>query len=407
MKYLIRFAAPAVLLSLAFTNACSSSSSGSTADSGDSGTTNGGSSNGGSSNAGGSSHGGNAGTAGSTASGGHSVGGSSGAGVGGTDVGGADTGGGGGDTSANAGAGGASGGVGGTDSAGAGGTGFEEGDTLPWRPLNVTAMPGEHTHGNAGVDTRAKSLGKLVVDIGVNSGGYVSWLAKRGYHSIGAPCGACAAPNLGAGRDQVGTCRLMEFENTRSSVTQTLTNLASQFPDEDWGYFLNQDGSVRWSDVAITGMSHGATTAAIAGRLGERMWRVVSRSGPRDNTCGAAGGTCSVPLSTPSYDTNCQPEDIASWLDQPSKTPINRFYSLVGTTDVECGDIMFNTHYTMYPGEPVIWNTPDAVLTGTNQFFSTEGGHLDFLTAADKPLNTEQVLDIAFAIPPENQNPTF
>jgi hypothetical protein len=111
--------------------------------------------------------------------------------------------------------------------------GLEEGDTPPWRPLDVYAAPGEHQHGNAGMDTRApKLLGKLAVDIGVNSGGYISWLAKRGYHSIGAPCGSCPAPNLGGSRDEVGNCRLEEFMTTEASVKQTLTNLHAQFPEE-------------------------------------------------------------------------------------------------------------------------------------------------------------------------------
>jgi hypothetical protein len=295
--------------------------------------------------------------------------------------------------------------AGGSVSGGSGG--LEPGDTPPERPLNVTAAVGEHMHGNAGVDTRAKSIGKLVVDIGVNSGGYSSWLAKRGYHSVGAPCGSCPAPNLGAGRDEVGNCRMKEFDTTKASVKQTVTNLAAQYPEEDWGYFLTKAGDIRWSDVAITGMSHGATTAAVAGRIGERMWRVVSRSGPRDTTCGQNGGVCTLPLSTPSYDANCPAAKIASWLDADSKTPLNRFYGLVGTTDVECGDIMFDMHYAKYPGNPVIWNEAGAVLTGSNQFYSTEGGHLDFLQAANKPMNTEAVLNLAFGIPPENQNPNF
>jgi hypothetical protein len=286
--------------------------------------------------------------------------------------------------------------------------GFEPGDTPPVHPLNVTAAAAEHQHGNAGMDARAKTmLGKLVVDIGVNSGGYSSFLAKRGYHSMGAPCGACAAPNLDGGRDAVGTCREGEFANTAMHVKTTLASLQQQFPEEDWGYFLNADGSVRWSDVAITGMSHGATTAAVAGRVVQRMWRVVSRSGPRDDTCGANGGVCKMPLSTPSYDTACPPAKVASWLDTPSKTPIERFYGIVGTTDVECGDIMFDMQYAKYPGVPTLFNMAGAVLTGTNQFFTTEGGHLDFLSAANKPLNTEAVLNIAFGIPPENQNPAF
>jgi hypothetical protein len=170
---------------------------------------------------------------------------------------------------------------------------------------------------------------------------------------------------------------------------------------------LNQDGSVRWSDVAITGMSHGATTAAVAGRIVQRMWRVVSRSGPRDDTCGVGmSPTPTFDPANPPWKANCPPANIASWMDQPSKTPMDRFYGLVGTTDVEYGDIMFDMNYTKYPGPPVQWNVTGPVLTG-NQFYSTAGGHLDWLQAANLPPNTDLVLNIAFGIPPENQNPNF
>jgi hypothetical protein len=306
--------------------------------------------------------------------------------------------------------GGASGGVGGTaaGSSSGGGGGLEAGDTPPVRPLNVMASKGEHVHGKAGLDTRAtKMLGKLVVDLGVNAGGYSSFLAKRGYHSMGAPCGSCPAPDLGGSRTRVGECRMQEFATTEASVKQQLTSLHAQYPEEDWGYFLNADGSVRWSDVAITGISHGATTAAIAGRIGARMWRVVSRSGPRDNTCGLGNGQCTAPITTPAYDANCPDEDVAAWLDEEPKTPMNRFYGIVGMTDGQCGDIMFNMHRTGYIGTPVIFDNAQAVLTGTNQFFSMAGGHYDFLAAPGGVMRTPEVLNIAFGIPPENQNPAF
>jgi hypothetical protein len=319
--------------------------------------------------------------------------------------------------SASTGAGGASsaggnGGAGGsTTGAGGGGVGgmagFEPGDTMPWRALNVTAPPGQHLHGNAGVDTRAKSIGKLAVDVGVNQGGYSTWLGKRGFHVFGAACGACPAPNLAAGRDAVGNCRLDEFKTTSAQVKAGLAMLQQQYPQEDWGYFLNQDGSVRWSDVAITGVSHGATTAAVAGRIAVRMYRVVSRSGPRDNTCGVGAQTTPFDPAMPPWKANCPDSDVASWLDMPSITPINRFYGLTGTTDVEYGDIMFNMERTKYPGQPVQWNVMNPNLNGTNRFYSTEGGHLDWLLAANVPINTDEVLNIAFGVPPENQHPIF
>ena len=81
---------------------------------------------------------------------------------------------------------------------------------------------------------------------------------NRGYHGMGSAFGACDAPNLGAGRDAVGTCRLnQEWGSVKSGTTSTLKALAASNPEEDWGYFLTQDGTdVRWSDVAFMGVSH-------------------------------------------------------------------------------------------------------------------------------------------------------
>jgi hypothetical protein len=282
--------------------------------------------------------------------------------------------------------------------------------TPPWRALKVTAAPGFHTHGsNAAMDNRVTPLGKLVVDLGVSGAGFPSWVVQRGYHGVGSSFGECNAPNLGAGRDAVGDCRLNQewAGSIKTGVTSTIKSLAASNPEEDWGYFLTQDGtSVRWSDVAFMGVSHGATTAAIIGRLGECVWRVVSSAGPRDNLCGKGPFTLPYNPASPPFDPNCPVSQIASWLDMPSKTPMNRFYAIDGVTDGEYGDIMFNIDHTKYPGQPVQFDVAGAVLTGTNRFISMGGGHLDFVNSSPtvKPLNTDAVLNIAFAIPPANQH---
>lgn len=285
----------------------------------------------------------------------------------------------------------------------------------PWKKLEVTAAIGSHIHGGAGIDNRAKTmLGKLVIDYGYQGGTYQSFLAKRGYHSIAAPTYTeCAAPDLDGSRTRVGDCRMGEFTTTTAQVIANLKMLQSQYPEEDWGYFLTQDGKdIRWSDVALTGLSHGATTAAVAGRIGACVWRVVSRSGPRDNLCGTDSGKtkCSAPLSTPTYDPNCPDAKVAAWLDQPSKTPMDRFYALVGMGDDQCGDIEFNMQRTKYLGVPTIFDMgtlDQATLDATHQFFSSTQGHLDFLAQPNLAKNTAAVLEKAFAIPPENQNPSF
>ena len=124
----------------------------------------------------------------------------------------------------------------------------------------------------AGVDTRSvKMAGKLVIDLGLGDSGkgiYLSNLGKRGFHSMGVQqMKACAQTPSALAYD--GDCRLNNLDGkphgTQSSVqtadsimTQVLENLKSLrtlYPAEDWGYFLNQDESVRWSDVAWTGWS--------------------------------------------------------------------------------------------------------------------------------------------------------
>ena len=328
------------------------------------------------------------------------------------------------------GAGTSAGGTAGTgNNAGAGGSaGLDPGDTPPWRPLNVTAPAGtnpiSHTiNGNSvGLDPRAKPLGKLVIDLGVTSGGYQPWLGKRGFHVMGVSFPMCGSINdWTLGRDYDGDCRLNTFDGAThgtqnavapansiaTKVATGLKQLQTQYPAEDWGYFLNQDDTVRWSDVASTGMSHGASTAAVIGTA-VRLYRVVSRSGPRDNTCGIAGGKAQGDFSraTPPWDPACMDKEIASWLDAPHATPIARFYAFVGMQDVEYGDIMFAMERQHYPGDPVRWDMTGTSLAGTNRFYA-DAGHLDFLSAANTPPNTDDAMNIAFGVPDANQHPTF
>jgi hypothetical protein len=76
-------------------------------------------------------------------------------------------------------------------------------------------------------------------------------------------------------------------------------------------------------------------------------------------------------------------------------------------TDGQCGDIMFNMHRTQYIGVPTVFDKIGADLSGTNQFFAATAGHYDFLAAANGVPNTDAALNIAFGIPPENQQPNF
>jgi len=390
--------------------ACGSSSSGpSTTDTGGS-DTGGTATTGGSNGQGGSSIAGSVGNGGSNPTGGMTGGGSGGAS-------------GGGGPGGSGGAGGSGGGV----TAGTGGT-DPNGDPPAPHPLSVTAAPALYKYtkidakGNeAGVDTRAaKMAGKLVIDLGVTQGHFNANLAKRGFHSMSAlQVNACSGINGalfagGKGPAYDGDCRLNTLDGkphgaestvsvADSIMTQIATNLKAlktAHADQGWGYFLNDDDSVRWSDVAWTGYSHGATSAVVFA-FTLRSYRAVAMSGPRDNVCGTGvSKTPDFDPAKPPYDTACPASKIANWEGLTPVTPIERFFSFTGLQDSEYGDIMFAAEHLHFVGVPTNITTGKAPYGGTHRFYAATG-HSDFSSGYDDAVN------IAFGVLPENLNPTF
>ena len=318
--------------------------------------------------------------------------------------------------SGSAGSGGAAGGSGGS-----GGIGE---DIPPWRELKITVPAAQHTHQtpagkSAGMDNRsAKMAGKLVIDMGVGGGGYQTYLGKRGFHVIGInEFNSCnGIDDWSLGRDFDGNCRLNNLDglphgnqNTvkpeqsiMNQVLQALITFEQSFPGEGWGYFLTQDGkAVRWSDVAFTGFSHGAQSAAcFATQL--RVYRAVSQSGPRDNTCGKGPATGPFDPNNLPYDPACPEAHIASWIDAPSATPIDRYFGFTGGNDGQFGDILFTMQRMKFVGDFVNLDTSAAPYGGSHRFYSLKAGHSGFPNGF--PI---EAMNIAFGVLPENANPTF
>lgn len=300
-------------------------------------------------------------------------------------------------------------------SAGSGAGGLDPGDTPPVKPLNITADKDEHVHNIGGrpfaVDNRApKMMGKLIIELGVDSGGIYQFGLKRGFHVYGADIEHCEI-TLDKGREHNGDCRMETFDGKDESpdinvspensvvgkLTAGLKQLQADFPEEDWGYFLTAEGTVRWSDVGVTGVSHGAQSAARWARA-VRMYRAVSRSGPRDNGCGDGklhSGEDYNPLMPP-YDANCPPEKISAWLDEESKTPLDRFFGFVGNMDGQYGDIMFSMERMKYSGTPVNLSNATAPYGGSHRFYANDG-HSGFDDQKYWP-----ALGIAWGVPPQN-----
>ena len=303
------------------------------------------------------------------------------------------------------------------------------GGGLPARPLMVTASKERHEHtfkpseadaevdpeatfsdGDqvAIVDPRAATMiGKLVVSFGGQGsttgyvGGVGNFAAERGFHVLAVTY--YTAYNIVRGdADFYGDARLEVFEGidhtedyefadvhigrpdcVETRVAKALGYLQELHPDEDWGYYLNEDGSVRWSDVIATGMSHGASAVARIAMV-RTLARVVSLSGPRDNSCGD--------------DPACTNGTVAAWLDETPLTPIDRFFAMTGVMDSQHPEHRFAMERLGYIGQVVDVDTMAPPYGGSHRLSTSSAGHADFCGEA----SYADTCNYMFDVPEEN-----
>jgi hypothetical protein len=303
---------------------------------------------------------------------------------------------------------------------------MESGDLVPPRPLDVTASEARHEHHFraseadpdvsfndndqvAVFDNRAATLmGKLVLTFGGagetkgNLTGAGEFCAQRGFHVL-AIATFQDYDIVSYGADFFGDARRTAFEGIMYTRLDSFANiemtpadgvaqraqmalryLHSTYPEEDWGYYLQEDGSVRWSDVIFTGMSHGASNSARFAFL-VRVSRVVSSAGPRDNLCTRV-------------DLNDCGGVVATWFDEIPKTPIDRFYAITGTSDSQHTQHLFAMEKLGYLGEPTNIDGAQPPYGNSHRLVASDG-HTDFCGQR----SYEAVCNYAFGVPPENQ----
>lgn len=293
------------------------------------------------------------------------------------------------------------------------------------RALDVSAEPGRHEHrfrakdADAEVsfndndqiaifDNRAATLmGKLVLTFGGagetkgNLTGGGEFCAKRGFHVLAVA--AFQDYNIvDSGPDFFGDARRTVFEGVMHTQGDAFANieltpadgvaqrtqkaleyLQAMNPEEDWGYYLQDDGTVRWSDVIFTGVSHGASNAARFAFLVEAS-RVVSIAGPRDNLCTRVdvtdcGGT------------------VATWFSETSKTPIDRFYAVTGVGDDQHTQHLFTMEKLGYVGEATRIDSAQPPY-GDSHRLVHGGGHDDVCAQQ----SFQAACNYVFGVPSEN-----
>jgi hypothetical protein len=318
----------------------------------------------------------------------------------------------------------------------AGAPAIASGELPPARPLQITASAELHSHSflpkaadpdvsdntfsgaqqEVGeLDPRATTmLGKLVVNLGgagkvsADTSGVAAFAVKRGFH-VFAPAYDTNFNIVINDADYYGDARREELDGmdhtshyavrdgqpdeelglsppdgVERRVQLGLAYLAANFPDEDWGYFLTADGGVRWSDVIFTGTSHGASSAARFAML-ERVSRVLSFSGPRDNTC---------------PDVACATANavVATWFNETPATPIDRFYALTGVKDPQHVQHLVAFERLHYLGTVTEVDGAQPPYDQSHRLQSSSGGHSSYCGSAAY----RDVCNYMLGVPPEN-----
>lgn len=107
----------------------------------------------------------------------------------------------------------------------------------------------------------------------------------------------------GGASKHITVSRTDSIENRLIKLLQRLQQIR---PKEEWGQFLNADGSIKWEAIAVAGQSQGGGHAALLGIL-HHVSRVICFGAPKDY---------SLALHAP-----------AAWYEKPSATPKKLFFA--------------------------------------------------------------------------------
>lgn len=231
------------------------------------------------------------------------------------------------------------------------------------------------------LDTRVEPRGLLVVYLhGANRpstcGGrrHSEVLASMGFHVIDP----CYESDYGIGNcgDRVDDCRLEAFDGVdhhpfidvapedslERRIARALAYLDAQHPGGDWAYYLADADTPAWDRIIISGISHGASTSALIGKI-RPVARVVSLSGPNDRG--------------------------QSWLSRMGMTPIDRYWSFTHTDDSQHPAIQESQQTLGLPGDPTDVDTTSPPYGGSHRLHSsaaTSNGHTATQAGGSSPM---------------------
>ena len=155
----------------------------------------------------------------------------------------------------------------------------------------------------AQLDTRTTPLGKLLVFLPGANNVPSDWrqhgikLAEFGYHVLiphynnrwssegvcdgqGGSCSLDTRWEALVGEDASSAIDISRADSAEGRVVTMLQHLTTAHPGGDWGYYLEDDGSLRYQDMVIAGISHGAASTGLYAIRRPFSRAVLHSSGP-------------------------------------------------------------------------------------------------------------------------------
>jgi hypothetical protein len=129
-------------------------------------------------------------------------------------------------------------------------------------------------------------------------------------HSLDPNCSGNQRLEVLTGADVSATVSVTPANSIDNRLAKVLGYLADQFPAEGWSRFLEDDGTPKWSQIAVSGTSQGAGEAALIGKL-RHVDRVVMLSGPPEQRV---------------------PEQVDPWMSI-GETPAAKYFALFHNRD--------------------------------------------------------------------------
>jgi hypothetical protein len=153
------------------------------------------------------------------------------------------------------------------------------------------------------------------------------------------------------GKDRVSWLNINEHDSFAYRAALGIKYMQEQDPGGDWEYFLNADGTVRWSDVYLVGYSYGSQTLAVVAKY-VRIGRGIATSGPVDE---------GFPNAT--------------WIKATSATPLDRMIALIGSSNIDSKVTTTTSAGWLVPTVTVKAGATTADLMGGHVFILEGQGH--------------------------------